>query len=119
MLSKPIRTVLRWQVIATAVLAIFAGLLAGTQSALSAALGGAVSVSAGWISGMVAARGKARSAGGVLVGALTAEAVKIGAMLVLVGIALAAYREIVVTAFIGSWVATAVIFSMALFVREH
>ena len=119
MLSKPIRTVLRWQFIATAVLALAAGVLAGAQGAFSALLGGAVSVSAGWISGMVAARGKARSAGAVLVGALTAEAAKIGTMLVLVGVVLATYNEVVVTAFIGCWIATAVIFSMALFVREH
>lgn len=89
------------------------------HGALSAVLGGAVSIVAGWTSARVAAKGKGESAGGVLLGALTAEAVKIGAMLTLVGTVLATYNGVVVTAFIGSWIATAVIFSMALFVREH
>jgi ATP synthase protein I len=119
MLSKPIRTVLRWQLLVTAALALLAGALAGAHGALSAALGGAVSLCAGWASGAVAARGKARSAGEVLVGALQAEGVKIGLIVVLLGIVLAMYSEVVVTAFLGSFMATALIFSMAFFVREH
>ena len=119
MLSKPIRTVLRWQLIATAVLALAAGTLAGAQGALSAAMGGAVSLCAGWASGMVAARGKAKSAGEVLTGALAAEAVKIGLIIVLLGAVFALYDEVVVMAFLGTFMATALIFSMAFFVREH
>ena len=119
MLSKPIRTVLRWQFIATAVLAFPAGFLAGAQGALSAVLGGAVSLCAGWASGIVAARGRAKSAGEVLAGALTAEAVKIGLIIVLLGMVLAFYDEVVVMAFLGTFMATALIFSMAFFVREH
>jgi len=118
-LSKPIRTVLRWQLLVTATLALLAGVLAGEHGALSAALGGAVSLCAGWGSGMVAARRRAKSAGEVLVGALQAEGVKIGLIVVLLGIVLATYSEVVVTAFLGSFVATALIFSMAFFVREH
>ena len=38
-LSKPIRTVLRWQFIATVVLAAVAAVAAGPDGALSAALG--------------------------------------------------------------------------------
>jgi ATP synthase protein I len=119
LLSKPIRTVLRWQFIATTVLAFAAGFLAGAQGALSAALGGAVSLCAGWASGVVAASGKSKSAGEVLAGALTAEAVKIGLILILLGTVLALYDEVVVMAFLGTFIATAVIFSMAFFVREH
>ncbi|MFY9314282.1 MAG: ATP synthase subunit I [Burkholderiales bacterium] len=119
MLSKPIRSVLRWQMLATAALALLAGLLTGAHGALSAALGGAVSLCAGWASGAVAARGRARSAGEVLVGALQAEGVKIGLIVVLLGTVLATYSEVVVMAFLGSFLATALIFSMAFFVREH
>lgn len=119
MLSKPIRTVLRWQLLATAALTLLAGVLAGAHAALSAALGGAVSLCAGWASGAVAARRKARSAGEVLVGALQAEGVKIGLIVVLLGLVLATYNEVVVAMFLGSFVATALIFSMAFFVREH
>jgi ATP synthase protein I len=118
-LSKPIRTVLRWQCIVTALLALLAGVLAGMHGALSATLGGAVSMSAGWASAQVAAAvRKGESAGGVLVTALKAEAVKLGLIVLLLGVVLAAYAEVVVTAFIGTFVATMVIFSMALFVRD-
>ena len=118
MLSKPIRTVLRWQFIVTAVLAVLAGVLAGAHGAVSAALGGAVSIGAGWASGLVASS-KADSAGGVLVVALKAEGVKIGLIVVLLGVVLALYDEVVVMAFLGPFMATALIFSMAFFVREH
>ena len=118
MLSKPIRTVLRWQILATAVLTVLGGVLAGAHGAFSAALGGLVSVSAGWASAMVAAS-KADSAGGVLVTALKAEGVKLGVIAVLLGMVLASYAEVVLTVFLGSFVATVLIFSMAFFVREH
>ena len=118
MLSKPLRTVLRWQLLATAVLALLAGTLAGAHGALSAALGGAVSLCAGWASGAVAARRKAKSAGEVLVGALQAEGVKIGLIAVLLWVVLANYVEVVMPAFLGTFMATILIFSMAFFVRE-
>jgi len=115
---SPLRTVLRWQVIATAALTLLAGVLAGAHGAVSAALGGAISVGAGWASGKVAARGKENSAGGVLVTALKAEGVKLGVIAILLGLVLAAYSEVVVPAFLGSFMATVLIFSMAFFVRD-
>jgi ATP synthase protein I len=122
-LSKPIRAVLRWQLIVTAVLAVSAGLIAGEHGALSAVLGGAVSVCAGWASALVAAKGKAAegkvSAGGILFGALRAEGVKIGLIAILLWVVLANYAEVVMLAFLGSFVATILIFSMAFFVREN
>jgi ATP synthase protein I len=105
--------------LATAALTLAAGALAGVHGAVSAALGGAVSVGAGWTSAVVAMRGKADSAGGVLVTALKAEGVKLGVIVILLWLVLAAYSEVVVPVFIGSFIATALIFSMALFVREH
>ena len=52
--------------------------LAGTDGALSAAVGGAISMGAGYASAVVASKGRKQSAGDVLIGALLAEAVKIG-----------------------------------------
>jgi ATP synthase protein I len=118
-LRKAIRTVLRWQLAATAAVALVAGYWVGEHGALSAVLGGAVSLSAGWVSAMVAAIGKTQSAGGILVGALRAEAVKIGLMVILVGAVLTIYKDVVVIAFLGTFMATAAIFSMAFFVREY
>ena len=111
--------VLVWQLAVTAAFTLLAGVVAGAHGALSAALGGAVSLCAGWSSAVVAAKGKARSAGGILFGALRAEGVKLGVMLVMLGIAFAAYEQMVAAAFLGTFVATAVIFSMAFFVREY
>ena len=67
----------------------------------------------------MASSGKADSAGGVLVVALKAEGVKIGLIVVLLGVVLALYNDVVVLAFLGTFMATALIFSMAFFVREH
>jgi ATP synthase protein I len=117
-LSKPIRVVLRWQLIVTAGAVVLAGFIAGEHAALSAALGGAVSLCSGWASAVVAAKGKAQSAGGILVGALRAEGIKIGLIAILLWVVLANYAEVVMPAFLGTFMATIVIFSMAFFVRE-
>lgn len=118
-LRKPIRTVLRWQLVATAVLTLVGGILAGGHGALSAALGGAVSLCAGWVSAVVASRGKAQSAGEVLFAALTAEAVKVGLAVLLLWLVLVSYDHAVVGVVIGSFIATMLIFAMAFFVREY
>src|SRR3970040_535209 len=104
-LRKPIHTVLRWQLMATAVLTLAGGILAGVDGALSAALGGAVSMCAGWVSAVVASKGNAQSAGDVLVGALAAEGVKIGLIMLLLWLVLATYDGVVAPAFFGSFVA--------------
>lgn len=116
---KPIRTVLLWQIVATAILTGAGALLADAHGAISAMAGGLVSIIAGLVSALVAALGKARSAGGVLVGALRAEAVKIGVALLLLWLVLTNYGEAVVGAFLGAFVVTMLIFSMAFFVRDY
>ena len=118
-LSKPIRTVLQWQLAATAALALAGALLGGEQGAISAAAGGAISVVAGLAAAFVASRGSAKSAGGILVAALTAEAVKIGLAVLLLWLVLTNYEQAVVAALIGSFLATMLIFAMAFFVREY
>lgn len=118
-LRKPVRTVLRWQLVATAALTLAGGILAGGDGALSAALGGAVSVCAGWVSAVVASRGKAQSAGEVLFAALRAEVVKIGLAVLLLWMVLMSYEQAAVAVLIGSFIATMLIFAMAFFVREY
>jgi ATP synthase protein I len=118
-LAKPIRTILRWQVMATAALTLLAWFMAGVHGALSAALGGAVSILSGLGSAVVASMGKAESAGGILLAVLRAEAVKLGLIVILIWLVLATYQNVVAAAFLGSFVATVLIFSMAFFVRDH
>lgn len=119
LLRKPIRTVLRWQIIATAVVTLAGGILAGVDGALSAALGGAVSICAGLASAVVASKGRAHTAGEVLVGALMAEGVKIGLIVLLLWLVLATYKGVVGTVLFGSFIATVLVFGLAFFVRDY
>lgn len=116
--SKAIRTVLRWQVIATASLVAIAGFLAGPHGALSAALGGGVSFAAGLAFAGVASMSRSDSAGSVVVGALRAEAVKIILIVLLLWLVMTAYERVVVVAFFGTFIVATVLFSAAALVRE-
>jgi len=117
-LSRPIRTVFRWQLLATAALMLVAGFWAGAHGALSALLGGLVSVSSGIAAAGLVSLGKVESAGGVLLVALGAEVVRIGLIVILLWLVLATYRDVVVLAVIATFTVTVLIFAMAFFVRE-
>ncbi|HEY5635985.1 MAG TPA: ATP synthase subunit I [Burkholderiales bacterium] len=117
--GKPIRVVLRWQFVATVCIAGLAGWQAGVHGAMSALAGGAISMVAGWTSARVSARGRQETAGGILLSAIIAEGVKLGLIGVLLGLAFWLYGEMVVLAFLGSFVLTVLIFSMAFFVSDR
>jgi ATP synthase protein I len=117
-LSKPVYTVLRWQLAATALLALAAGWLAGLHGAISAVAGGLVSILAGLAAAFVASRGDTKSAGGLVVGALRAEGVKVGLIALLLWLVLKNYPGVVITAFMASFIVTVLIFAMAFFVRD-
>jgi ATP synthase protein I len=117
-LSRPIWTVLWWQIAATAVLAGAAAAAGGVDAAVSAGAGGSISIVAGLASAFVASRGEAKNAGGILIGALRAEGVRIGLIVVLLWLVLATYREVVAIALLGTFTVTVLIFAMAFFVRE-
>src|SRR4051812_12152071 len=101
--SKPVRTVLGWQGMATAALMLIAGLLEGPHGAVSAGLGGAVSLLSGGVFLAVGILGKVDSAGGALVAAMRAEAAKIVTIVLLLWLVLTIYGDVVVVAFIGSF----------------
>jgi len=115
---KPIRIVLRWQLIATGALTLVAALVWGRDGAISAALGGAVNIVAGWVYGWRGAQGEARTAGEALRTILRAEAIKV--LLIVVGLALVLtyYREIVHVAFFVSFVVTVGVFAAAIAVPD-
>jgi ATP synthase protein I len=117
--SKPVRTVLGWQGMATAALMLIAGLLEGLHGAVSAGLGGAVSLLSGGVFLAVGILGKVDSAGGALVAAMRAEAAKIVTIVLLLWLVLTIYGDVVVVAFIGSFLVCTVLFSMAAFVRSR
>lgn len=116
--SRAIRTVLRWQLLATAVLAAVAGYVSGPHGALSAALGGLVSFTAGLAFAGVASLGRADSAGTAVIGALRAEAIKIVLIVLLLWLVMANYKSVVVIAFFGTFIVATVLFSAAALVRE-
>lgn len=118
-LGKPVLTVLRWQLAATAALALIAALIAGTHGAVSALAGGLISITAGLAAALVASMGSAKSAGGVVMSALRAEAVKLGLAVLLLWLVLVNYGEAVVGALIAAFVVTLLIFAMAFFVRDY
>lgn len=117
--SKPIRTVLGWQLVATAMLTLISGLLAGSHGAVSAALGGGVAIVAGLGFAVVIQFSRDKSAGGTLVTALQAESVKIGLAVSLLWMVLTTYKDVVVPVCVGSFILSILIFSMAFFVRDH
>jgi len=118
-LRRPVLTVLKWQLLAITALALLSGLVAGWHGALSAVAGGAISIMAGLSAALVASLGRARSAGALVMGALHAEAVKLGIAVLLLWLVLANYAQAVVGALIASFIVTLIIFAMAFFVREY
>src|SRR5919204_1644076 len=118
-LRRPVLIVLRWQLLATAALALISGLVAGWHGAFSALGGGAISITAGLSAAVAASLGGARSAGAVVVGALRGEAVKLGVAVLLLWLVLTNYAQAVVGALIASFIVTLVIFAMAFFVRDY
>jgi ATP synthase protein I len=115
---RPIRTVLRWQLIATAVLTLAATFLWGMDGASSAALGGSVNLVAGWAYGWIVSRSGKASAGEALRTMFRAEAVKVLLIIILLWLVFANYPNLVHAAFLGSFAVTVVIFAAAIAVRD-
>lgn len=117
-MTNSIRAVVRWQLAATFVLASLSALTLGRHAAVSAGLGGAISVVSGLVFAHYARFNKGESATGVLVVALKAELIRIALMVCLLVLVATLYREVVLVGLIGSFLVTVVIFTMGLFVRE-
>ena len=112
------RPVFGMQVLSTIAIALVSAWLAGVHGAVSATLGGLISLVAGLAFVLLAATSKGRSAGEVLLTAFRAEAAKLALIIILLWLVLANYREVVIIGLIGSFAASILIFSMALFVRD-
>jgi ATP synthase protein I len=117
--SRPFRTVLRWQLVATAAFTLIFGFYAGLHGALSGALGGLIGVAGGGAFAALGSLADGKPAGTALVAMLRAEAVKIGLMVLLLGLVLTTYTQVVVLGLITSFLVSALIFSMAAFVRDN
>jgi len=112
------RPVIGLQVVCTAAASLLSAWLTGIHGAISAALGGSIGIIASLVFVALAARSKPQSAGEALYAALRAEAVKVVLMIVLLWIALATYKSVVAVGLVGTFIATVLIFTMAVWVRE-
>ena len=117
--GKPIRTVLRWQLLATVASTLIAGIWLGLHGALSALLGGLVNFTAGAVFGWLATHSRKRTAGEALVGLIRAEAVKVSLIVAQLWLVLANYEALVPGPFFGTFVLTVIFFSMAILVRPR
>jgi len=112
------RPIIGLQALCTAAATLLSAWLAGLHGAVSAALGGTIGIVSGLAFAALAARSKSRSAGEALYTVLRAEAVKVVLMVLLLWIALATYGDVVAIGLIGTFIATVLIFTMAVLVRE-
>ena len=117
-MAKPFLVVVRWQLIATAILAALAALPWGIDGAVSAALGGAVNIVAGWVYGWRVAAGRKRSAGEVLRTMFRAWATKVMVIVVLLWSVLAYYPGVVHAAFFLAFTVTVAVFAAAVAVQD-
>ena len=121
--SRPILTVLRWQAIATLAIAALAGLWAGPHAALSAALGGLVTLSStvvyAFVLGWGLNSGRTASAGASIVTMLRAEGAKILVVILQLWLVLATYKDVVLAALFAAFAITVLLFSTALLARDN
>ena len=117
--SKPIRTVLRWQVYATAVIALGGGLWVGLHGAISAILGGGINQIADLAYALLVSGGGIRTAGHTLHTLFRAEAVRVLLIVLLLGGVLTSYKDVVHPAFFLSFAISVMVFRMAVLVKEQ
>jgi|SRR3990172_115839 len=116
--SRPIRTVLRWQVYITVALALVAAGWTGIHGAISALLGGMIIVTAGLVYAILISGRRAKSAGETLRTLVKAEAGKIALIVLQSWLVLTTYDGVVVTVFFAVFFIAVLVFPMALLVRD-
>jgi ATP synthase protein I len=107
-----------WQAVATAAVATLAGLVAGGTAAGSAVLGGAVNLVANAMYGFAYGLLRPVGPGGAVIAAIRAEASKILLVLVLLLAVVVLFRELVLPAFLASFILTALLFRLVLIIRD-
>ncbi len=115
---KPFVIVLRWQLYVTAAITIVLAALIGLPSALSAFLGGAVNIVSSAAFAIIVSRHKGYTADGTIRTALRAEAVKIILTIILLWTVFKLYDDVNALVFIGTFILTVIIHSLALFVSD-
>jgi ATP synthase protein I len=117
--SKPVRTVLRWQLIVTAVVALGAWQFAGFDGAISAVLGGLINVVAGFVYFAIASMGRLDTAGATVRRLLRAEASKIMVIVGALYFALTLYEGVAFVPLFIAFAITAFMPGVAFLVRDE
>ena len=117
--SKPMRVALGWQVIATIVLGLGAGLIWDVTAAKSALLGATINMVADLGYALMTSVGpRVTSAGNALRKMLRAEAVRLIVLLVLMGWTLSNVKSLNHLIFLIAFGVSVLVFRMAIFVKE-
>ena len=116
--SKPMRTVIRWQVYVTAGLGLLAGLVIGVHGAVSAVLGGIINQIADLAYAMLASGSRVRTAGNTLRALFRAEAARIILIVLQMGWVLTIYKDIVHPVFFMTFAVSVIVFRMAILIKE-
>ncbi len=117
-MNKQIRAVLKYQAMTTLFIALVIGGLGGVHWAISAMLGGIVSLLGGATYGLMLSRIGRDSAENALRGMMRAESAKIVVIILLLWLVFAGYEEVFGAGFIGTFIITTLIFSLAVFIRD-
>jgi len=117
--SKPYRTALAWQALATLAIAAAAGLSVGGHAALSALLGGLITLTSTVVYAFVLGIGKTATAEGTIVTMLKAEGAKLLVIILQLWLVLATYKDVVAGALFASFVVTVLLFRTAFLSRER
>ena len=117
-ISDQIRAVLKYQVIATLSIALIAGGMGGMHWGVSALLGGLISLLGGVTYGAMLSRVGKGSAESALIGMLRAESAKILVIVLLLWLVFSSYSQVFGAGFIGTFIVTTLIFSLAIFIRQ-
>lgn len=118
LMSTPVRATLRWQAGATLGVALVAGVWVGIDGAISAVLGGLITVIAGIAFAIVVSIKNSPSAEATLVTMFLAEGAKIAAIILLLWVVITAYKNLVGVAFFTAFVITVLLNRVAFWVRS-
>ncbi len=112
------RTAMRWQMFATALLGLVAGVLTGVHGAVSAVLGGLINQVADLAYAVLVSGSRVRTAGSTLRALFRGEAARIVLIVMQLGWVLTSYKEVVHPALFISFAVSVVVFRMAILVKE-
>ncbi|MDP1549670.1 MAG: ATP synthase subunit I [Nitrosomonas sp.] len=116
--NRPLNIVLRLQLFVTLIAALVIWFFLSMHDAVSAVLGGAVSVISSAAFAIIISRHKGYTAEGTIRTALRAEAVKIILIVSMLWMVFNNYEDVNAFAFIGTFILNVLVYSMALFVSD-